>query len=117
MTFTESMDFCFRTSMPLLFLALTVLGISLAASSTTKSTGWSNWGTNATELAVDYTKNDLLLGSQDPFFWFLGPMFGLLSASFCLMVNYATLVVVCLLQMPLRLLSFRPKWRRHDPTK
>lgn len=113
----ESMDFCFRTSMPLLFLALTVLGISLAASSTAKSTGWSNWGTNATESAVDYTKSDLLLGSQDPIFWFLVPMFGLLSASFCVVINYAALGVVCLLQMPLRLLALRPKWRRHDPTK
>ncbi|KAL8800069.1 MAG: hypothetical protein Q9182_005435 [Xanthomendoza sp. 2 TL-2023] len=77
-TFMESMDFCLRTSMPLLFLALTVLGVALAVSSTATpsatSTGWFNWSTNATESAVDYTKNDLLLGSQDPIFWFLMPM-------------------------------------------
>ncbi|KAI4286093.1 MAG: hypothetical protein L6R38_000210 [Xanthoria sp. 2 TBL-2021] len=117
LTFMESIDFCFRTSMPLLFLALTVLSISLAASSTANATAWSNWGTNATESAVDYTKSDLLLGSQDPIFWFLVPMFGLLSASFCVVINYAALGVVCLLQMPMRLLALRPKWRRHDPTR
>ncbi|KAL8859311.1 MAG: hypothetical protein Q9178_004249 [Gyalolechia marmorata] len=116
-TFMESMDFCFRTSMPLLFLALTVLGISLAASSTATSTVWPSWGTNATESAIDYTKNDLLLGSQDPIFWFLVPMFGLLSASFCVIINYAALGVISFLQIPFRLLALRPTGRRHDPTK
>ncbi|KAL9000380.1 MAG: hypothetical protein Q9169_000897 [Polycauliona sp. 2 TL-2023] len=116
-TFMESMDFCSRTSMPLLFLALTVLSISLAASSTAPSTGWSHWGMNATTSAIDYTRNDLLLGSQDPFFWFLVPMFGLLSASFCVIMNYAALGVIFLLQLPFRLLAFRTRGRRHDPPK
>ncbi|KAL8779291.1 MAG: hypothetical protein Q9213_007004 [Squamulea squamosa] len=119
--FTESMDFCFRTSLPLLFLALTVLGISLAASRTAPSigtsTGWSNWGLNATESAIDYTKNDLLLGSQDPIFWFLMPLFGLLSASLCVIINCAALAVVSLLQLPFRVLNFQPLGRRHDHTK
>ncbi|KAL8672292.1 MAG: hypothetical protein Q9168_003235 [Polycauliona sp. 1 TL-2023] len=116
-TFMESMDFCSRTSMPLLFLALTVLSISLAASSTATSTGWSTWGGNATTSAIDYTRNDLLLGSQDPFFWFLVPMFGLLSASFCVLMNYAALGVVCLLHMPIRLLAFGLRGRRQGPPK
>ncbi|KAL8889695.1 MAG: hypothetical protein Q9215_003049 [Flavoplaca cf. flavocitrina] len=116
-TFMESMDFCFRTSMPLLFLALTVLSISLAASSTATFTNLSDWGTNATESAIDYTKNDLLLGSQDPVFWFLVPLFGLLSASFCVMVNYVALGVVFLLQVPTRLLAVQSRGWRHDHIK
>ncbi|KAL8765223.1 MAG: hypothetical protein Q9209_007616 [Squamulea sp. 1 TL-2023] len=119
--FMESMDFCFRTSMPLLFLALTVLGISLAASRTAPSigtsTGWSNWGTNATESDVHFTQNDLLLGSQDLIFWFLIPLFGLLSASLCVIIHYATLGVVSLLQLPFQLLAFQLSGRRYDHTK
>ncbi|KAL8701576.1 MAG: hypothetical protein Q9224_000441 [Gallowayella concinna] len=120
-TFMDSMDFCLRTSMPLLFLALTVLGISLAvsstATSTATSTGWFNWSTNATESAVDYTKNDLLLGSQDPIFWFLMPMFGLLSASLCMIINYATLGIISLLQLPFRLLAYRSSGPKHGSAK
>ena len=51
-------------------------------------------GGNATESITDYTKNDLLLGSQDPFFWFLIPLFGLVGAGACVAVNYVTLGVV-----------------------
>ncbi|KAL8762203.1 MAG: hypothetical protein Q9184_001761 [Pyrenodesmia sp. 2 TL-2023] len=112
MTFMESMDLCLRASLPLLFLALTFLGTSLAVSSAAAPSaafaGWFNWSTNATESAVDYTKNDLLLGSQDPIFWFLVPLCGLLSAGFCIMINYAALGVISLLQIPVRLLKGRP---------
>ncbi|KAL8699261.1 MAG: hypothetical protein Q9201_006105 [Fulgogasparrea decipioides] len=107
MTFMESMDFCLRTSLPSLFVALIFLAISLAISSaaapSAPSTGWLGWSSNATESAVDYTKNDLLLGSQDPFFWFLVPMFGLLGVGFCIIINYAALAVISLLQIPLRM--------------
>jgi hypothetical protein len=42
---------------------------------------------------VDYTRNDLLLGSQDPFFWFLVPLFGLLCVGICVAVNYVAIAV------------------------
>ncbi|KAL9095228.1 MAG: hypothetical protein Q9165_002484 [Trypethelium subeluteriae] len=48
---------------------------------------------NATESASDFTQNDLLLGSQDPFFWFLVPLFGLISVGVCVLINYATLII------------------------
>lgn len=117
----ESIDFCLRTSMPLLFLALTFLAISLAISSTatptTVSTGWLSWSTNATESAVDYTKNDLLLGSQDPIFWFLVPMFGLLSAGLCIIMNYAALAVISILQVPLAMVAVRPAGTKREGAK
>ncbi|KAL9020203.1 MAG: hypothetical protein Q9185_002573 [Variospora sp. 1 TL-2023] len=101
-TFMESMDLCLRTSLPLLFLALTFFAVSRAvlsaAAPTATSASWHVWSTNTTESAIDYTKNDLLLGSQDPIFWFLLPMCGLLSAGFCILINYAALGVISFLQ-------------------
>ncbi|EOD49819.1 putative gpi inositol-deacylase protein [Neofusicoccum parvum UCRNP2] len=43
---------------------------------------------------TDFTKNDLLLGSQDTFFWFLVPLFGLMCTGFCVAINYTTLVIL-----------------------
>jgi len=48
---------------------------------------------NATESIVDYTRNDLLLGSPDAFFWFLLPFFGVISIGLCIAINYAALTV------------------------
>ncbi|KAJ5665419.1 uncharacterized protein N7477_007867 [Penicillium maclennaniae] len=53
-----------------------------------------HWRTNSTETPLDFTKNDLLLGSQDAFFWFLIPIFGLISVGVCVLVNYAALLLV-----------------------
>ena len=109
MTFMESMDFCFRTSMPLLFLALTFLAMSLtmASAAAVKSlpAGRTSWSSNATESAIDYTVNDLLLGSQDPVFWVLVPTFGLISAGIIVVMNYIALATISVLQTPLTLIA------------
>ena len=73
--------------------------MSLASSDPTPSRGALFHRGNATESAIDYTKNDLLLGSPDPFFWFLIPLFGLVSAGVCVAVNYAALLVVQILRL------------------
>ncbi|KAL8929186.1 MAG: hypothetical protein Q9208_001269 [Pyrenodesmia sp. 3 TL-2023] len=86
----------------------TSLAVSNAAAPSAASAGWFNWSTNATESAVNYTKNDLLLGSQDPIFWFLVPLCGLLSAGVCIMINYAALGAISLLQIPVHLLKGHP---------
>lgn len=120
-TFSESMDLCLRTSMPLFFLALTFLSISFAISSaaTTNSAsgGFFSWSGNATGSPVDYDQNDLLLGSQDPAFWFLVPMFGLLSAGICIMLNYMALGVIYLLQVAFRLLMLRSSQLKSEQPK
>lgn len=100
MTFSEAMDLCLRTSLPLLLLALIFLAMSLAmASSAPPKHTLFHWRGNATETAIDYTKNDLLLGSQDPTFWFLVPLSGLLSAGICVLVNYAALSLTYFLSL------------------
>ena len=117
----ESMDSCLRTSMPLLFLALTFLAVSLAFSSVATpratSKGWFGWRSNATESAIDFTKNDLLLGSQDPIFWFLVPMIGLVSVGLCIIINYITLGVISSLFIPFRVLMTRIPGLKNENAK
>ncbi|KAJ5099350.1 hypothetical protein N7532_006351 [Penicillium argentinense] len=93
--FTDGLDRALRTSLPLLFVAMSLLASSLA---TTKALPQSDdpfhWRTNSTETPLDFTKNDLLLGSQDAFFWFLVPVFGIISVGVCVLVNYVALLLV-----------------------
>ena len=118
MTFTEGLDLCLRSSLPILLLAMTFLSMSLASSSShpggSTSAGIFHWRKNSTESAIDYTKNDLLLGSQDPFFWFLIPLFGLVSAGVCVLVNYAALLLTHLCCFAYKALTAWPSWFKGD---
>ena len=71
-------------------------------------------GGNATESLTDFTKNDLLLGSQDPIFWFLVPLFGVISAGACILINFAALGVTHLFYLPYHYLTARPSWARME---
>lgn len=112
------MDLCLRMSLPLLILALTFLATSLAMTGSsargTNSPSLFQLGGNATESAIDFTKNDLLLGSQDPLFWFLVPLFGLVSTGLCIIINYVALGVTWALYLPYYLLTSRPHWAKHE---
>ena len=110
---------CLKTSLPVLLLALTLLGltISSAASPRTPSSGWLGSGGNATEYAIDFTRNDLLLGSQDPTFLFLVPLFGLISVGICVGVNYASLGLTTLFYLPYKFLTARPAWVRVEDVR
>jgi GPI inositol-deacylase len=90
-TFTESLDKCLRTSLPILFLAMTLFATSVAQSPT--SAFRHNPTVNLTEALVDFTQNDLFLGSSDTFFWFLVPLTGLVSVGACIAVNYLVLAI------------------------
>lgn len=102
-------------------LALTFFAISLTISSTapTRSahTGLFGWAGNATESAIDFTKNDLLLGSQDSIFWFLIPLFGLISVGACVGINYAALGLTNLFYLPYNYLRARPAWVRVEDVR
>ncbi|TAQ91000.1 hypothetical protein B7494_g597 [Chlorociboria aeruginascens] len=116
--FTESLDLCLRQSLPLVLLALTCLSVSLAGASSASpqpaSTGFWGWGSNATESAIDYTKNDLLVGSQDPFFWFMVPLIGLVCVGVVVTINYAALALTHFCGILYGWLSVRPAWLRND---
>lgn len=102
MSFVESIDICLRNSIPLLFLGLTLLGMSFSSSGglalqPSILQGIMPWSGNATESAIDFTKNDLLLGNSDSFFWFLMPLFGLISVGICVLLNYVALILISIL--------------------
>lgn len=94
-SFSESMDLCLRSSIPVLLLALTLLGVSFPRTPDPSPAlqGLLRTNSNSTENVVDFTRNDLLLGTQDPFFAFLVPLFGVISVGICIILNYLTLTV------------------------
>ncbi|KAM3077151.1 GPI inositol deacylase [Clarireedia jacksonii] len=117
-SFSESLDLCLRQSLPLMLLALTCLSVSFAQASTavpqSTSTGFWGWGRNATESPIDFTKNDLLVGAQDPFFWFMVPLIGLVCVGVCVVINYATLSLTHVLSIVYGWMSVKPAWLRNE---
>lgn len=101
MSFTQSMDQCIRTSLPAIFMALTFFGITISQNSRGGlSRGWLYSGsTNVHEPGVtpDFAVNDLLLGTPDPFFWFLVPLFAIISVGICIVANYLVLAITHIL--------------------
>ena len=94
MSFSHSMDYCLRTSLPTIFTALTFLCVALSkASRGPWAWSWLSSSAGTAENEIDFTVNDLLLGTSDPFFWFLVPLFGLISVGICITVNYITLTL------------------------
>lgn len=118
MSFSESLDMCLRQSLPLVLGALTCLSVSLAQASAappySSSTGFWGWGGNVTETQIDFTKNDLLVGSQDPFFWFMVPLIGLVCVGACVLVNYTALAITHLFSILYSFLSVKPAWLRNE---
>jgi GPI inositol-deacylase len=114
-TFTESLDRCLRTSLPILFLAMTLFATSVAQSAT--SVFRHDQVSNATEAIVDYTQNDLFLGSSDTFFWFLVPLTGLVSVGACILVNYLVLAIVYSFSILYSLATTKSGYIKHDETR
>ena len=114
--FAQAIGLCLTSSLPILILLLTLLNFMLAVSSAGSQGASSNpafgQGANATDTPVDFTKNDLLLGSRDPVFWFLVPLFAIISVGVCALMNYAILAVTYFIAVPYNYLTIRPAWLR-----
>nr|POE94438.1 gpi inositol-deacylase [Quercus suber] len=97
-SFSQSMDRCLTTSLPAIFAALTFLAVALSKASQgpwTRSLFSIATGVNTN--TVDFTVNDLMLGTSDPFFWFLVPLFGIISVGICITANYLVLAITHIL--------------------
>src|SRR5580693_8856137 len=83
MSFAESLNQNLRGSIPLSFMSLTFFAVYLAGTTQLESPNFPRWYDlyrgNSTESFGDYINNNLLIGSPDPFFWFLVPTFGVIS--------------------------------------
>ncbi|KAK3353469.1 PGAP1-like protein-domain-containing protein [Lasiosphaeria hispida] len=112
-SFSESLDMCLRQSIPLMLASLTILSLSIGSPAPAGNASFWHWR-NSTSSIVDFHQNDLLIGTQDPFFWFLIPLIGLICVGVCTVLNYITLALTHLLSAAFSLLSFRPGWIRND---
>ena len=111
-TFTESLDGCLRTSLPVLLLAVTLYATSWARSATSML-GYVQ-ATNVTASEVDHSQNDVFLGSTDTFFWFLVPLAGLVSVGVCIAVNYVVLALVHLLALVATMMPLSSSHAKQD---
>jgi hypothetical protein len=113
-SFSEGLDMCLRQSIPLMLASLTFLSISSRSPAPAgNATGFWHWK-NSTTPALDFHQNDLLIGTQDSFFWFLVPLIGLVCIGVCTVLNYVTLTLTHVLGIAYGLLSFRHGWIRND---
>jgi glycosylphosphatidylinositol deacylase len=104
MSFAEGLNECIRSSLPFSLAALTLLSISMGGSRYQTSTSLDNPSRNITD-PFSYTGHEMLLGSDDNFFWFLIPLFGVMCVAVCVVLNYAILGVIYLFSMAYGLLS------------
>jgi hypothetical protein len=99
MSFAESLNQCLRSSIPLTLAGLTFLSVTIAGAQkeTTISQYWPlNSNGNVLSSILNNTDAELLLGSEDNFFWFLVPLFGLMCVGICVAVNYVLLGITYL---------------------
>uniref|UniRef100_A0A0D2XJT7 GPI inositol-deacylase n=1 Tax=Fusarium oxysporum (strain Fo5176) TaxID=660025 RepID=A0A0D2XJT7_FUSOF len=88
-SFSQSLDLCLRQSIPLLLVSLTLLSMSMEGVPATWLGRW--WyQAPAAPLSIDFHRHDILIGTDDPFFWFLVPLIGVVCIGVCAMVHYMT---------------------------
>ncbi|EFQ27557.1 hypothetical protein CGRA01v4_03083 [Colletotrichum graminicola] len=112
-SFSEGLDLCLRQSLPLMLLSLTFLSLSMTGSWSSGPGVFWHWR-NTTSTAADFHSNDLLTGTQDPFFWFLTPLIGVVCIGVCAVLHYVTLALTQLLGIAYSRLALRPYGQARD---
>ncbi|KAK8079900.1 GPI inositol-deacylase [Apiospora hydei] len=64
--------------------------------------------------AIDFSQNDLLIGTSDPVFWFMIPMIGLVCVGVCTCLHYMAVLLISVCTIIYRYMTTRPAWVRHD---
>ncbi|ORY63107.1 GPI inositol-deacylase-like protein [Pseudomassariella vexata] len=113
-SFLDSLGICLRQSLPLLLLSLTLFALSMGRADGPRSSGNGLWPWRNSTAAIDYKQNDLLIGTADPFFWFLVPMIGLVCIGVCTAMHYMALSLTYIFSVLHSWVSVRPAWIRHD---
>ncbi|KAK8059656.1 hypothetical protein PG996_009586 [Apiospora saccharicola] len=110
--FLDSLDMCLRQSLPLLFLSLTLLAMATGPVDSSKPGRFWPWK-NGT-AAIDFSQNDLLIGTSDPVFWFMIPMIGLVCVGVCTSLHYMAVLLISVCRVIYRYMTTRPAWVRYD---
>lgn len=92
-SFSESLDLSLRRSIPLLLLSMTLLSMSVGGLVSKASGILLDMQTTLQHGQVDFRRNDLLIGTDDQFFWFLIPIIGIVCVGACVVLHFVTLAV------------------------
>ncbi|KAL7268563.1 GPI inositol deacylase [Rhizina undulata] len=100
MSFGEGLDAVISQSLPLILAVLSLLGVFLSFAKSEHDNGipspfaWQKSSADESKSNTDFAKNDLLVGMQDPFFWFLSPLLVLLAVGVCVVLNYFAMIIL-----------------------
>jgi glycosylphosphatidylinositol deacylase len=64
--------------------------------------------------SMEFAKNDMLIGLRDPFFWFLAPLFALVSVGITVVINYLCMIIVHAATTVYSVFDPRPRWESHE---
>nr|8K9T_A Chain A, GPI inositol-deacylase,MCherry protein [synthetic construct] len=103
-TFAEGLDLSLRQSIPVMLIVLAALTLSTTKMAPSSSAGLWHWGGNTT--FTNFHQNDLLIGTQDPFFLFLIPLIGIICVGVCTVVNYIALSLTRLISVVISFIGF-----------
>ncbi|UKZ59825.1 uncharacterized protein TrAtP1_001116 [Trichoderma atroviride] len=108
-SFSESLDLSMRQSIPLLLSALTLLSISPRGVTTFLATlVGSNQANSNLSPNIGFHGNDLLVGTDDPFFIYLVPLIGVVCIGVCTVLHYILLALTRILGVAYAVFSVLP---------
>jgi glycosylphosphatidylinositol deacylase len=96
-SFAESLDLSLKRSIFLLLLSMTLLSMSVGSTVSKGTALLFNPSKPRPAGFVDFHRNDLLIGTSDPFFWFLVPVIGIVCVGACVILHYITLALTRIL--------------------
>ncbi|KAL7926345.1 PGAP1-like domain-containing protein [Trichoderma austrokoningii] len=108
-SFSEGLDLSMRQSIPLLLSSLTLLSISPRGVTTFLATLVdSNQASPNLSSNIGFHKNDLLVGTDDPFFIYLVPLIGVVCIGVCTVLHYILLALTRILGVAYTAFSILP---------
>ncbi|KAK6525608.1 GPI inositol deacylase [Arthrobotrys megalospora] len=116
-TFNEGLELVLRQSLPATLVIVSVLTLSLAIAQSRQHAGALSNAVIESSSFLRFLKNDSLIGLQDPFFWFLTPIFVTIAVGVCAVLNYLVLIIVHSLTAIYAWFSARPAWLSNEKSK
>lgn len=120
-SFAEGMDLFVARSLPYVLGSLSVIAFTLSFANSEASSFPSSPLEKrsddhpSTAQNMQFAKNDMLVGLQDPFFWFLAPLCATIAIGIVVVLNYLVLIILnagCAVSMGIdRLLGRGPEKR------
>ena len=106
LSFGDALEQSLRLPLPVLLLSMTFFATAFSTAGTLSPSAANN------STLIDFNSNDMLLGSQDSFFWFLIPLAGLVCVGACVALHF---VVLGLLHVFVGLSSIVSRFRSARP--